>query len=344
VVTVQRDVDVPAFTESGQRDVANLKAGSTFQEVRPFDAHHLICASRFGTHGVFYVVPRDVVTVTADEEESAEEEDYFPSREEYNVAVSAPSETGTPPIAVSPPLELSRQQMRDTFRYKRPTTGKPTGPRGPYGYVSMDSSDRFMYTRTPILVSPKDGKVLKIEMGFSPDKLPRDLQEKLETERALPDAIPGRYDAYHVRAIKGPQDLSIQKPRLTQEDPASMQQQQKSRYDTKYFFYKFLPTLHDRKTGENIEVQDQVDAQKKMDQILRQEEEMIGPEETEHATVSVFKIRRVQDPSGQFAFEIFVPGSPALSEQFKTRQEAEAHIEEGNNMELLLEKAAPYLT
>jgi hypothetical protein len=310
VVTVDRNVDVPAFNESGQRDVVSLKAGTVFRESRPYDSRHLICASRQGTRGMFYVVPRDVVTVRADE---VEEE--VPSFEEYvERADKIEPGTGTSPMAVSPTLEIPEQELREMFFYD--PSGQPLGPRGPYeyDYLAEPAGQRFVYMRVPV----------QIGRSLSPEFV-----SPATVDRPAPRMPKGQaYDAYVLR--------SERRQVADDQDPTK----KRTVLAPVYRFYRFMPKVLDTKTGKTFAVQDKADAQRQAERIVALEEEMAGPETTPHG---MFQLRRTPDPQGTYLYEITVPGSPPLQEEpLRSLKEAQGYVDE--SLERLLDKAAPYLT
>jgi len=310
VVTVDRNVDVPAFNESGQRDVVSLTAGTVFREARPYDSRHLICASRQGMRGMFYVVPRDAVTVRADEDG----EEDIPSFEEYAERIDTLEPgTGTPPMAVSPGLEVPEQELKEMLFYD--PSGRPLGPRGPYeyDYLAEPAGQRFIYMRVPVQIGQRVSPMhMESEQAGKPPRMPKGQS----------------YDAYVKRLEWQDSD---------EQDASGKKVKKLSAF---FRFYRFMPKILDTKTGKTFAVQDKSDGQRQAERILALEEEMAGPEVTQHG---MFQLRRVPDPQGTYLYEITVPGSPSLQDEpLRSLKEAQGYVDEG--LERLLDKAAPYLT
>jgi hypothetical protein len=101
MVTVSHDINVPAFTKEGVRDVVKIEAGTEFQLVRSVDSQNSLCVMGSDAMSLFLVVPTSQLRRTAVEgdppaveyEEGAEEPSTEQRHDAIMDALMAPEES-----------------------------------------------------------------------------------------------------------------------------------------------------------------------------------------------------------------------------------------------------------
>ena len=181
MVIVARDVDVPAFTDSGKRDVVSLRAGTEFREFRPFNPQHTICTARFGGHGMFYVVPADALTIRAeDPEEFTTIEEYY---ERMGLSEEKPEGKSFPPrFVTTEPVGVDPDVVRRLLTDPMPgTRSMPSGVRrenlGETKVEYLDPLGRFLFIRQPFLINKRGMKVRENPGTGEPEPSPHTISK-----------------------------------------------------------------------------------------------------------------------------------------------------------------------